>query len=73
MEKDKRDILSSLFVIRISDYENDYECYKRPVRYIRSMEKADEPLTLAQVSALPYENPVLYRSKLEAPTPIVLN
>lgn len=65
-------ILRRLLVIHVDQYPNDEDFQRRPLRFIRSMATAHEPLTLAEVSSFPYENPVLHPSKLEPPVPLLM-
>lgn len=51
-EQEKELVILHLVVVNADRYENDHsECYNRPLRFIRSMALAHEPLSLEQLES----------------------
>ena len=56
---DKEAVLSRLVVIHADELKTHF----KPLRFIKSLETAHEPLTLEQVSSFPYSHSFLYFSQ----------
>lgn len=52
MNKINKVMVNQVFeVIQANSFENDTECYNRPLRFIQSMATIDVPLTLEQIES----------------------
>lgn len=51
-ENDKNVFLKHLVVVHAKQNKYDSECFNRPVRFIRSMETSDEPLSFEQLASI---------------------